>query len=63
MATSTNDQLATISISSKSKVMAEKIMEAITAMPEFANTDAEIVSDTRRGGYGFRYEAFNFHLQ
>lgn len=62
MARSTNDAIVSVSISSKSQVMANKILDAIRGMPEYAADDAEIQVDNRRGGYSIRYEPFVFHL-
>ena len=56
------DKLATISVNSKDKALAERILTAIRAMPDYATDEAELASDTRRGGYGIRYEAFVFHV-
>jgi hypothetical protein len=61
-----NDAIITISISVKNTAnlpMAQKVLDTIRAMPEYASDDAELEKDTRRGGYTVRYEPFVFHKQ
>lgn len=58
------DAIVQISISSKNRVMAQKIIDAIKGMPEFAeDDDVQLAEDTRRnpGSWGIRYAPFVFH--
>lgn len=65
MARSTNDEIVTISLSTKSPnpAMMLKVLDVIRAMPEYAYDDASPERDNRRGGIGIRYEPFVFHTQ
>lgn len=56
------DKLATVSVSCNDKALAERILAAIRAMPDYAHDEAEIDKDTRRGGFSVRYSPFVFHV-
>lgn len=64
-----NEALISISISVKGPAdlpMAEKILETIREMEEYAADNAVFERDNRRGdgqAHGFRYETFAFHKQ